>query len=98
MSIGYNKTKYPNMTQTSYYGPREQKFEEPRPVSEKIITRKIEPQPEPIQPVKPEPDMNHSLIKQQPAGTILYKEKRKRIEKPKKVKKNKIAYYSSEDE
>ena len=86
------------MTQTSYYQPREQeKIEIPRPVSEKIITRKIEPQPEPIQ-VKHEPDMNHSLIRQQPAGTILYKEKKQKVEKQKKPKRNRIANYSSEDE
>jgi hypothetical protein len=102
MSIGYNKTKYPNMTQTSYYRPRDhEKVEVVRPVSQKLITRHIErqqtPQPDPL-PAKREPDMNNSLIRQEPAGMVFYKEKSQKIEKPRKVKKNRIAYYSSEDE
>ena len=96
MSIGYNRTKYPNMTQTSYYQPREEKPEYVRPASEKVIrTTIVEPEPEPIK-VKQDPVQN--LIRQEPAGVIVLKNKREKVIKYKKPRKNQIVYYSSEDE
>ena len=102
MSIGYNRTKYPNMTQTSYYQPREEKPKYVRPASEKVIrTTIVEPEPEPepeLEPIKVKQEPVQNLIRQEPAGVIVLKNKREKVVKYKKPRKNQIVYYSSEDE